>query len=236
MMTTTEAESNFFRRASRWKFIIVVLFFSLLLTIIISLNVGYAQISFTDILSILGEQLPILDNIIDSSIISQQNTSIILLIRLPRIIAGALVGAALAASGVIYQGVFKNPMADSYLLGVSAGAAVGASISIVFATETVFFGFRFVQVAAFSGALIAMFLVYNISRVGSRVPITTLLLSGIAVNFFLYAIVALVEVIAGDELTSIVFWLIGGFSNVLWFDIFSIMPFILIGITLSYFY
>jgi iron complex transport system permease protein len=206
------------------------------LTIIISLNVGYAQISFSDILSILGEQFPILDNIIDSSVITQQNTSIILQIRLPRVIAGALVGAALAASGVVYQGVFKNPMADSYVLGVSAGAAVGASLSIVFGAGIPIFGFRLVQVAAFFGALIAMFLVYNISRVGSRVPITTLLLSGIAVNFFLYAIVALVEVIAGDELTAIIFWLIGGFSNVLWFDIFSVTPFILIGVTLSYFY
>jgi iron complex transport system permease protein len=236
MMTTTEVESNFFRRASRWKIIIVLLLFALLLTIIISLNVGYAQISFTDILSILGEQFPILDNIIDTSLITQQNTSIILQIRLPRIIAGALVGAALAASGVVYQGVFKNPMADSYVLGVSAGAAVGASLSIVFGAGLPIFGFRLVQVAAFFGALISMFIVYNISRVGTRVPITTLLLSGIAVNFFLYAIVALVEVIAGDELTAIIFWLIGGFSNVLWFDIFSVTPFILVGIALSYFF
>lgn len=235
-MPSTEVESNFFRRASRWKIIIVLLLFALLLTIIISLNVGYAQISFTDILSILGEQFPVLDNIIDSSLISQQNTSIILQIRLPRIIAGVLVGAALAASGVVYQGVFKNPMADSYVLGVSAGAAVGASLSIVFGAGLPIFGFRLVQVAAFFGALMAMFLVYNISRVGTRVPITTLLLSGIAVNFFLYAIVALVEVVAGDELTAIIFWLIGGFSNVLWFDIFSVTPFILIGIALSYFF
>jgi iron complex transport system permease protein len=235
-MKTNEVESNFFRRASRWKIILILLFFALLLTIIVSLNVGYAQISFTDILTIIGKQFPILDNIIDSTLISQQNTSIILQIRLPRIIAGALVGAALAASGVVYQGVFKNPMADSYVLGVSAGAAVGASISILLAAGTPIFGFRLVQVAAFFGALLAMFLVYNISRVGSRVPITTLLLSGIAVNFFLYAIVALVEVIAGDELTAIIFWLIGGFSNVLWLDIFSVTPFILIGIALSYFY
>jgi iron complex transport system permease protein len=78
------------------------------------------------------------------------------------------VGAALAASGVVYQGVFRNPMADSYVLGVSAGAAVGASISILFGAGFALFGFSLVQVAAFLGALFAMFLVYNISRVGSR--------------------------------------------------------------------
>lgn len=235
-MTITEVENNFFKRASKWKLIILILSLALILTVIISLNIGYAQISFTDILSIIGKQFPFLDNMIDSSLISHQSTSIILQIRLPRIIAGALVGAALAASGVVYQGVFKNPMADSYVLGISAGAAVGASLSIVFGAGTPIFGFRIVQITAFFGSLLAMFLVYNISRVGSRVPITTLLLSGIAVNFFLYAIVALVEVVAGDELTAIVFWLIGGFSNVLWFDIFSVAPFILIGIILSYFY
>jgi len=235
-MATNEVETNFFKRASKWKFIIIILLFALFLTLLLSLNVGYARIPFAEILSVIGKQFPFLDKIIDPSIISQTSPGIILQVRMPRIVAGALVGAALAASGVVYQGVFKNPMADSYLLGVSAGAAVGASISILFASGMPIFGFRLVQVAAFFGALIAMLLVYSISRVGSRVPITTLLLCGIAVNFFLYAIVALIEVLAGDELTNIVFWLIGGFSNVLWFDIFSVMPIILVGITLSYFY
>jgi len=81
-----------------------------------------------------------------------------------------------------------------------------------------------------------MFLVYNISRVGSRVPVTTLLLCGIAVNFFLFAVVGLLEVIAGDELHAIVFWLVGGFSNVLWRDIWAVLPFIIIGIVAAYFY
>jgi iron complex transport system permease protein len=81
-----------------------------------------------------------------------------------------------------------------------------------------------------------MFLVYSIARVGSRVPVTTLLLCGIAVNFFLYAIVALFQVIAGDKLHSIVFWLMGGFSNVLWSDIWAVLPFLIIGIVVSYFF
>jgi iron complex transport system permease protein len=198
--------------------------------------VGYAQIPFPDVLSILGKQIPFLGGFIDSSLISPQNAAIILQIRLPRILAGVLVGAALAAAGVLYQGVFKNPMADSYVLGVSAGAAVGASLSILSDVGFVFFGLRLVQVAAFFGALSAMFLVYNISRVGSRVPVTTLLLCGIAVNFFLFAVVGLLEVIAGDELHAIVFWLVGGFSNVLWKDIWAVLPFIIIGIVAAYFY
>ena len=235
-MSDVETESTYFRRTSRWKLVVTLLIVALIVTIIVSLNVGYAQIPFGNILTILGKQIPFLNGFVDSSAVLPSQTAIILQIRLPRIIAGVVVGAALAASGVVYQGVFRNPMADSYVLGVSAGAAVGASVSILFGAGFSVFGLRFVQVAAFIGALFAMFLVYNISRVGSRVPVTTLLLCGIAVNFFLYSIVALLEVIAGDELHAIVFWLIGGFSNVLWSDIWAVIPFVIIGIAISFFY
>jgi iron complex transport system permease protein len=231
-MTTDEVESTFFRRTSRWKLIVLLLVLALIVTVIVSLNVGYAQIPFPDILGILGKQI----GLIDPSLISPQSEAIIVQIRLPRILAGVLVGAALAAAGVLYQGVFRNPMADSYVLGVSAGAAVGASLSILSGIGFVFLGLRLVQVAAFLGSISAMFLVYNISRVGSRVPITTLLLCGIAVNFFLFAVVGLMEVIAGDELHAIVFWLVGGFSNVLWRDIWAMLPFIIIGIVAAFFY
>jgi iron complex transport system permease protein len=235
-MGTDKVESTFFRRTSRWKFILILLIFALFVTVVISLNVGYAQIPFTDILAILGKQVPFLNNYVDSSLVRTASENIILQIRLPRILAGVLVGAALAAAGVLYQGVFKNPMADSYVLGVSAGAAVGASFSILFGVSSLVFGLRLIQVAAFLGALLAMFLVYNIARVGSRVPVTTLLLCGIAVNFFLFAVVGLLEVIAGDELHAIVFWLVGGFSNVLWRDIWAVLPFIIIGTVAAYFY
>jgi iron complex transport system permease protein len=235
-MSTNEVESTYFRRTSRWKIILLLLVLALILTVIVSLNVGYAQIPFPDVLSILGKQIPFLNGFVNISGVSAGDIAIVLQIRLPRIIAGVVVGAALAASGVLYQGVFKNPMADSYVLGVSAGAAVGATFSILFGLSFAIFGFRLVQVAAFLGALFAMFLVYNISRVGSRVPVTTLLLCGIAVNFFLFAVVGLMEVIAGDELHAIVFWLIGGFSNVLWKDIWAMLPFIIFGTVVAYFY
>ena len=235
-MSNDEVESAYFRRTSRWKLVVILLLVALFVTVLVSLNVGYAQISFEKILAILGKQIPFVNDFVDPSLVLPVDAAIILQIRLPRIIAGVVVGAALAASGVVYQGVFKNPMADSYVLGVSAGAAVGASVSILFGAGFNFFGLRLVQVAAFIGALFAMFVVYNISRVGSRVPVTTLLLCGIAVNFFLYAVVALLEVIAGDELHAIVFWLIGGFSNVLWSDIWAVLPFIVIGTVISYFY
>ena len=236
-MSNDEVESTYFRRTSRWKLIVILLIVALFVTVLLSLNVGYAQIPFQNILAILGKQIPGIESLVDPSLVLAKDVAIILQIRLPRIIAGVVVGAALAASGVVYQGVFRNPMADSYVLGVSAGAAVGASISILFGAGVAFFGFGLMQVAAFLGALFAMFLVYNISRVGSRVSVTTLLLNGIAVNFFLYAVVALLEIIAGhNELQAIVSWLIGGFGRVLWTEIWPVLPFIIVGIVLSYFY
>ncbi len=243
---TENVETTYFKRTSRWKLILTLLVVALIVTVLVSLNVGYAQISFIDILKILGKQIPFLNGYVDSTLTTlspkelldfQTHAGIILQMRLPRILAGVLVGAALAASGVVYQGVFKNPMADSYVLGVSAGAAVGASASILLGISSFVFGLRFVQIAAFLGSLLAMFLVYNIARVGSRVPVTTLLLCGIAVNFFLFAVVGLMEILAGhDTLSGIVYWLIGGFSEVLWRDIWAVLPFIVIGIVGSYFF
>jgi len=235
-MSADKVENTFFQRTSRWKLIIILLILALIITVVVSLNVGYAQIPFPDVLGILGKQIPFLNGLIDSSLISPANEAIILEVRLPRIMAGVLIGAALAAAGVLYQGIFKNPMADSYVLGVSAGAAVGASAAILAGAGFVFFELRLIQVAAFIGALFAMFLVYNLARVGSRVPVTTLLLCGIAVNFFFFAVVGVFQIIAGDQLPDIVFWLMGGYSNVLWRDIWAILPFIVVGLVVAFFY
>ena len=235
-MSTDNVESTFLQRTSRWKLIIILLVIALIITVIVSLGLGSTSVPVQDILTIIGKHTPFLGDFIDSSSVSAASEAIILEARLPRIIAGVLIGAALAAAGVLYQGVFKNPMADSYVLGVSAGAAVGASASILVGAGFLFFEFRLIQVAAFIGALSAMFLVYNLARVGSRVPVTTLLLCGIAVNFFLFAIVGVLEIIAANKLHDIVFWLMGGYSNVYWQEIWAILPFIVIGIVLAFFY
>jgi iron complex transport system permease protein len=127
-------------------------------------------------------------------------------------------------------------MADPYVLGVSAGAAVGASLAIVLGIGFTLFGVDTVPILAFAGSLMAVFVVYNISRVGSRVPVTTLLLSGIAVSIFLSAIVAVLQVISGERLHVMVFWLMGGFSCVEWKDIWAILPLICLGTAVIYFY
>jgi iron complex transport system permease protein len=215
---------------------VIILTVALTLIIILSLNLGFAQIPFSTVLSILAKRVPLLNNLVDSSNISYVDEAIIIQIRMPRVLAGALVGAALAAAGVVFQGIFKNPMADPYVLGVSAGAAVGASLAIVLGVGFTFLGLNTVPILAFACSLIAVFIVYNISRVGSRVPVTTLLLSGIAVSIFLSAIVAILQVIAGGRLHVVVFWLMGGLSYVEWKDIWATLPLICIGTAATYFY
>ena len=134
-MSTNQVESTFFRRTSRWKLIVLVLVLVLIITSILSLNVGSSDVPFSDTLTVIGKQIPFLGSLIDSSSVTPQTEAIILEVRLPRVFASILVGAALSAAGVLYQGVFKNPMAESYVLGVSAGAAVGASAATIAGIE-----------------------------------------------------------------------------------------------------
>lgn len=236
MINTNGAETAYSERVSRWKLMVIILTVALMLTIVLSLNVGFAQIPFSTVLMILAKRMPFLGNLVNLSNVSYVEETIIIQIRMPRILAGALVGAALAVAGVVYQGVFKNPMADPYVLGVSAGAAVGASLAIVLGIGFTLLGLSTVPILAFAGSLIAVFIVYNISRVGSRVPVTTLLLSGIAVSIFLSAIVTVLQVIAGGRLHVIVFWLMGGFSYVEWKDVWAVLPLVCLGAVATYFY
>jgi iron complex transport system permease protein len=237
-MTTDEVQQKYSKRSSRWKLILLMLVVALVGAVIICLNVGYAPIDFSQILAILGKQIPFLNGTISSSSISPVNAAIILQIRLPRVLAGAIVGAGLAAAGVMYQGVFRNPMADSYLLGASAGASLGYTLAVLFTGSSLLtvFGLGFYQAVAFVGAIITVFVVYFMSRVGNKVPITTLLLSGVVVNVFILAVQTVFELRSGQALVGIVAWIAGGFTNITWTHIYAVFPFVLAGTIVAYFF
>jgi iron complex transport system permease protein len=237
-MTNEEVEYKYSKRSSRWKLILLMLVVALIGAVIICLNVGYAPIDFLQILAILGKQIPFLNGTISSSSISTVNAAIILQIRLPRVMAGAIVGAGLAAAGVMYQGVFRNPMADSYLLGASAGASLGYTLAVLFTGSSLLtvFGLGFYQAVAFVGAIITVFVVYFMSRVGNKVPITTLLLSGVVVNVFILAVQTVFELRSGKALVGIVAWIAGGFTNITWTHIYAVFPFVLAGTIVAYFF
>lgn len=128
-------------------------------------------------------------------------------IRLPRVLAAFFVGASLAVAGAAMQALFRNPMADPYILGTSSGGALGASLAIVF------LGGFFVPVFAWIGAVLAILIVWSIAARRGVISVETLLLTGIAVSFFFSAIVSFLIAIAGQNVHQIIFWLMGGFWN-----------------------
>lgn len=217
-----DRDAEYFERFARWRIIIFVLAVFLFVITLISTNVGFVQIPFPTVLKV------ILNNILGPSQphifqgISQTDETIILQIRLPRIIAGILVGAALAGSGVTFQAIFRNPMADPYVLGISAGAAAGGASAIVLGLGRSLFGSGAISLLAWIGALLTAFVVYNTARVGGRTPVMTLLLSGIAVSIFLSATVSLLIVLSNpytSELQVLVFWLLGSVAYVTWGEV-----------------
>jgi len=222
---------NYLKKIFHWKLIITYLTVILGLTIVLTTTLGAAHISPFVVLKILITRLPLINNLIIPSW-SIGEATIILEIRLPRIILGVLVGAALGVAGTTMQGLFKNPMADPYIIGISSGAALGAISTIVFGLSI--FGMYTIPLMAFMGAAAAIFLVYNIASVRGKLPVSTLLLAGIAMTLFLSAIISLLMYTAGEKLHGIVFWLMGGLWGRNWNHVMMAFPFILLGTTVIY--
>ena len=149
-------------------------------------------------------------------------------IRLPRIILGALVGVCLAMSGAALQSLFRNPMADPFILGISNGAALGATIIFVYGTAGII-GFYSLPIMAFIFGLATIFLVYYVARVGNQVPVNTLLLSGIAISALFSAVNSFIMFTGGQNLNQILFWTMGGLSGRGWDYVWIILPFTVAG-------
>lgn len=190
---------------------------------IISIGIGTAQIT----------PLQIMDNLLGRFYtaevpLTRSQELIIFQVRLPRILTGLLVGASLSLSGTAYQGLFKNPMADPFILGVSSGAGLGATIALILRSQ-VALGLWATPLFAFTGGLLTTMLVFSLSRHGSKVPVTTLLLAGIATSSFLSAITSFLMVVYSQDLHQIFFWLMGGLGNRTYSQILSVLPYILVG-------
>lgn len=222
---------NYFKKFFHWKLIISYLTVILGLTVVLTTTLGAAHISPWVVFKILVAKLPLIKNLIIPSW-SVGEATIILEIRLPRIILGMLVGAALGVAGTAMQGLFKNPMADPYITGISSGAALGAIFTIVFGLTI--FGFYTMPLMAFMGGAATIFLVYNIASVRGKLPVSTLLLAGIAVTLFLSAIISFLMYTAGEKLHGIVFWLMGGLWGRNWNHVMMVVPFICFGTILIY--
>jgi iron complex transport system permease protein len=210
------------------RLVIVTLCLVLAAAMLLGVVVGESRISFTRAMAIIGSTfLPI------PADWSQSEESIILLIRLPRVILAALVGAALAVCGAVLQSLFRNPMADPFLLGISNGAALGASLVLVTGVGYGA-GILGVPVAAFAFGLGTIYIVYELARVGNSVPVTMLLLCGIAVAAFMSAGTSFLLFLSGENLHQIVFWLLGGISGRGWDYVLLLLPFVIGGSVLFF--
>jgi len=165
--------------------------------------------------------------------------TIIFQLRLIRVVAGALVGSALATAGVLFQGLLRNPMADPYIIGTSAGAALGATLAMMVPVGLSFAGFGLVTVGAFCGALGAVLLVYNLARVGGRTPVISMLLAGFVVSAMLVACMSLLITVSDSlqtRLHSVFSFLMGSLSVSGWNQIIAVAPLIVIGIVVARFF
>ena len=221
------------KRKTRY-LILVTLSLALVLAVIVGVSIGSVQIPLMTVAGILYKApTGFVETVADRSMAARYET-IIMDVRLPRVILTAIVGAALASAGVVFQGLFKNPMADPYVIGVSSGAALGATIGIAFGLDIFWGGSLTVPILAFVGALSATLIVYKIARVGGSIPISSLLLAGLAVNAFLTAITTFIMVSVGKDLQSVIFWLMGGLSARNWSHIQIALPFFAIGFPIAW--
>jgi len=218
--------------------VLVALGAVLLFCLLISAAFGAESISPLDIVKMTLNKIGLADFSLSPAWEERNHEAILLMIRLPRVVAGALVGAALAAAGVLFQGLLRNPMADPYIIGTSAGALFGATIAMMLPVSFALWGFGLVPIAAFIGALGAVLVVYNLARVGGKTPVVSMLLAGFAVSSLLAAVSFLTANLSGKEGLMETVWtfLWGSIAVSGWNQIIIIGPLIVGGIVLARFF
>ncbi len=217
-------------RKSRRSIVLISLIGIIVLAIlaIISVTLGAADISFRAALLIILNKIPLVGDYVDISEFPKMHGKIILNLRLPRVLLSILVGSLLAGSGAVYQSVFRNPMADPFILGISAGSALGAALAMVFSFNIFNFGLGSVAASAFIGALLTTAVVYAVATKGRRTSLLNLILTGIAISYLLSALLSILITFNREQLERIVFWLYGSFAVSSWAEVVVIVPIFLL--------
>ena len=204
------------RTARRVRLALGGLAVALVAACVVSVGIGAVHLTPAEVMAALGGALGL-----DLGTVTTQQEAVLLSIRLPRVLLGGLVGAGLAVSGALMQGLFRNPLADPSLVGVSSGAALGASGAIVLASTAgvtaLALGPALVAIAAFVGGLATTVVVYRIATRGGRTSVATMLLAGIAVNALCGAGVGVLVLFADDDqLRDLTFWSLGSLGGATW--------------------
>jgi iron complex transport system permease protein len=212
------------RRAARGAAFVLAAFVLLLMLIVCAIGIGAVQIAPLQVLTILAKQIGLEVGVAFES----QQEAVLIAIRLPRVLLGVLVGASLAVAGAAMQGLFRNPLADPGLVGVSSGAAL-AAVAMIVLNVTVFNASNLytLPLAAFLGGLLTTVLIYRIAQRGGRVSVPTMLLAGIAIAAVCGAGTGLFTFVANDaQLRSITFWGLGSLGGATWEMVLVATPFL----------
>lgn len=193
-----------------------IMLFLLLFAIIFSASVGSAGLSMTDSFKLIIKRIPIIGRLIDTSDIKEVYDKIIFKVRFPRILLAGLTGGGLALTGAVFQGVFRNPLAEPYILGISSGAACGAAIAMITGISLNFLGLSVTGIFAFVGAMLTMLLVYNIAGIGAKLQTVNLLLAGAAIGSMLSAFITLIMALNRSGIEKVYMWTMGSFSSAGW--------------------
>jgi iron complex transport system permease protein len=222
-----------FTGSQKYYFLLTCLALAAFMVVIISTGMGYIKISATEIIQVILADL----GITSSNTLADIDPSIpfvVMDVRLPRILTAALVGGALAMSGVIYQGILLNPLADPYTLGVSSGAAFGASLALL--ANLTLHGQFSVPLFAFVGAVATLFIVLYLSTFNGQMSANTLILSGVIVGAILSAGISFFKYLADEKVAVIIFWLMGSFASRTWSDVLLVAIVLLLGFLVTIYY
>ena len=206
----------YYEKKALYRGILIISLLVLFILMVYSCTIGTTNIGIQKSFAAIVKQIPGLSKLIQSVEIENTVTMIVISVRLPRIILAALIGSSLAVVGATLQGIFKNPMADPYVLGISSGASLCAAIGIITGISGTLLGIGAISVFSMVGAVVTMGLVYQIARVGTRLPTASLLLSGIAVGLFFSSVVTVIMAFRRDKIDKIVLWTMGSVSAASW--------------------
>ena len=211
-------------RARRPAVLFAAGFVALLVAVVLGVGLGTVAVAPGDTLAILGRRILALPLAQTWSVPAE---TIVMELRLPRVLEAMVVGLGLAVAGATFQSLLRNPLADPYVLGTASGAALGAAIAVVIPVRVLVLEFGLLHALAFAGALAAVWVVYRLSRTSPLAPLTSLLLTGYAIGSLLAAGLAMAMYLSGAGLRQIFGFLLGGLDGAAWLRLAVAAPLVL---------
>lgn len=226
---TDELEDRYHKERRRFVISMIILVIAALISMVLACSIGRIEIPFVTMLKSLMSAC----GLIKDETLDQIHKAIIFDIRLSRVCLSAMVGLALSVSGAAFQGILRNPLADPFTIGVSAGGAFGAALIIFLGLGSkTALGLGMIPLAALAGALLALAAVISLARVNGILRRDTMVLAGIVVATFLGALISLLKSLDEESVASIVFWVMGSFQGRGWSHAIFAFPYLLLGLVM----